>query len=290
MQIWLAEDEAPQREHLAALLRQVCAARGVACELRAFEDGQALVDAYAPGVDLLLLDIDMPGLSGMDAAHRIRERDERVLIVFCTNLVARALDGYAVAALDFLVKPITENRLDDLLDKALRRLGPAAPAALTHRFAPGAGRNISGCPVLDVLLSQKMDECSRVGASLIPCISQEAIGALCALSGPDLCTLYGNLLDNAIEAVSALPDGEDKTVTLRTNLRGNLLVIRTENRYQGERRHAGGGFSTTKADANAHGYGLRSVCDCVHHLGGEMTLSDENRLFVVNVLLPAAGG
>ena len=110
MQIWLAEDEAPQREHLAALLRQVCAARGVACELRAFEDGQALVDAYAPGVDLLLLDIDMPGLSGMDAAHRIRERDERVLIVFCTNLVARALDGYAVAALDFLVKPITENR------------------------------------------------------------------------------------------------------------------------------------------------------------------------------------
>ncbi|MFR2151114.1 MAG: GHKL domain-containing protein [Christensenellales bacterium] len=45
-----------------------------------------------------------------------------------------------------------------------------------------------------------------------------------------------------------------------------------------------------KADANAHGYGLRSVCDCVHHLGGEMTLSDENRLFVVNVLLPAAGG
>ena len=124
MQIWLAEDEAPQREHLAALLRQVCAARGVACELRAFEDGQALVDAYAPGVDLLLLDIDMPGLSGMDAAHRIRERDERVLIVFCTNLVARALDGYAVAALDFLVKPITENRLDDLLDKALRRLGP----------------------------------------------------------------------------------------------------------------------------------------------------------------------
>ena len=130
-------------------------------------------------------------------------------------------------------------------------------AALTHRFAPVAVRKISGCPVLDVLLSQKMDECSRVGASLIPCISQEAIGALCALSGPDLCTLYGNLLDNAIEAVSALPDGEDKTVTLRTNLRGNLLVIRTENRYQGERRHAGGGFSTTKADANAHGYGLR---------------------------------
>ena len=161
-------------------------------------------------------------------------------------------------------------------------------AALTHRFAPVAVQKISGCQVLDVLLAQKMDECSRTGASLIPCISQEAIGALNAISSPDLCTLYGNLLDNAIEAVSALSEEEDRTVTLRTNLRGGLLVIRTENRYQGERRHTGGSFSTTKADTNAHGYGLRSVRDCVHHLGGEMTLSDENRLFVVNVLLPAS--
>lgn len=160
-------------------------------------------------------------------------------------------------------------------------------AALTHRFAPIAVQRISGCQVLDVLLAQKMDECSRVGASLIPCISQEAIGALNAVSSPDLCTLYGNLLDNAIEAVAALPEGEDKTVTLRTNLRGSLLVIRTENRYQGERRRAGTGFFTTKADANAHGYGLRSVRDCVHALGGEMTLSSENRLFIVNILLPA---
>ena len=131
MQIWLAEDEAPQRTQLCALLRQVCAARSVEVELRAFDSGLALVEAYRPGVDLLLLDIDMPGLSGMDAAHRIRARDERVLIVFCTNLVARALDGYAVAALDFLVKPITLSRLDDLMGKALRRLGPAVPAALT---------------------------------------------------------------------------------------------------------------------------------------------------------------
>lgn len=92
---------------------------------------------------------------------------------------------------------------------------------------------------------------------------------------------------NHLTTLAAMPEGEDKTVTLRTNLRGNLLVIRTENRYQGERRRAGTGFFTTKADANAHGYGLRSVRDCVHALGGEMTLSSENRLFIVNILLPA---
>ena len=150
MQIWLAEDEAPQRAQLCALLRQVCAARGIEADIRSFESGQALVDAYESGVELLLLDIDMPGLSGMDAAHRIRERDERVLIVFCTNLVARALDGYAVAALDFLVKPITLSRLDDLMGKALRRLGPAVPAALTLHTQDAT----TVVPVRDILYAE----------------------------------------------------------------------------------------------------------------------------------------
>lgn len=150
MQIWLAEDEAPQRTQLCALLRQVCAARSVEVELRAFDSGLALVEAYRPGVDLLLLDIDMPGLSGMDAAHRIRARDERVLIVFCTNLVARALDGYAVAALDFLVKPISLSRLDDLMGKALRRLGPAVPAALTLHTQDAT----TVVPVRDILYAE----------------------------------------------------------------------------------------------------------------------------------------
>ena len=150
MQIWLAEDEAPQRTQLCALLRQVCAARSVEVELRAFDSGLALVEAYRPGVDLLLLDIDMPGLSGMDAAHRIRERDERVLIVFCTNLVARALDGYAVAALDFLVKPITSGRLDDLMAKVQRRLGLSAPAALTLHTQDAT----TVVPVRDILYAE----------------------------------------------------------------------------------------------------------------------------------------
>lgn len=162
-------------------------------------------------------------------------------------------------------------------------------AALTNRFAPIAVQKISGCAVLDVLLAQKMDACSRIGASLIPCISQEALPALSAIADPDLCTLYGNLLDNAIEAVEGLTEGDDKTITLRTTLRASLLVIRTENRYSGERRRRGASFSTTKEDANAHGYGLRSIRDCVHSLGGEMTISDENRMFVVNILLPMPG-
>lgn len=131
MNIVLAEDEAPQRKHLISLIRQSCAAQGVAADIRAYDSGDALVAEYAPGADLMLLDIDMPGLNGMDAAAQIRKIDERVQIVFCTNLVSRALDGYAVAAMDFLVKPITQARIDELFQKVLRRLNANVPATIT---------------------------------------------------------------------------------------------------------------------------------------------------------------
>lgn len=160
-------------------------------------------------------------------------------------------------------------------------------AALEPRLAPVPLMPVTGCEGLDVLLSRKMDECSRAGASLVPCISEQALPALGLLSAPDICTIYGNLLDNAIEAVRALP--EAGTVILRTHQRDGFLLIRTENPFEGARSPAPGeGFYTTKADSAAHGYGLRSVRDTVHALGGEMTAYTRDCHFIVNILLPVS--
>ena len=57
--------------------------------------------------DLVLMDIRMPGMSGMDAARLLRERDKTVQIVFMTSLASYALQGYEVGALDFIVKPVS---------------------------------------------------------------------------------------------------------------------------------------------------------------------------------------
>ena len=131
MKIWIVEDEAPQRMLLCDLVRQACGRHGVKADIVALGSGETLANTYQSGADLLLLDIDMPGINGMDAAHIIRRKDERVQIAFCTNLVSRALDGYAVAAMDFLVKPITAARIDELLDKVFHRLSVTAPVTLT---------------------------------------------------------------------------------------------------------------------------------------------------------------
>lgn len=57
--------------------------------------------------DLVLLDIRMPGMNGMDAAHILRERDKNVQIVFITSLAFYALQGYEVGAMDYIVKPVS---------------------------------------------------------------------------------------------------------------------------------------------------------------------------------------
>lgn len=158
---------------------------------------------------------------------------------------------------------------------------------LLPAFKPVAVLNITGCEPLDVLLSRKIDECARIHASLIPCVAEEALSGLRQLSALDICTIYGNLLDNAIEAVGALEEGTVREIVLRTGMRGGLLLIRTENRFSGERkRSADHGFATTKEDAGAHGFGLRNVGDTARRLGGEMTVSVQESLFIVNVLLP----
>ena len=72
--------------------------------------------------DLVLMDIRMPGLSGMDAARILRERDEGVQIVFITSLASYALQGYEVGALNYIVKPVSYPDFALKLARTLKRV------------------------------------------------------------------------------------------------------------------------------------------------------------------------
>ena len=133
-------------------------------------------------------------------------------------------------------------------------------------------------------ISRKADACAQLGGGLIPCVSADAAQAIARLSAPDLCTIFGNLLDNAVEAVAAVPERGLRDVTLRINRRDGFLLIRTENRFEGERDAS---LASTKPNAQAHGYGMKNLRDAVARLGGEMTAGAQERQFIVNILLPA---
>ena len=72
-----------------------------------FSDGDEIALGYKGGYDLILMDIEMTFLDGMSAAEEIRRADPEVLIIFITNSPQYAIKGYAVQALDYILKPLS---------------------------------------------------------------------------------------------------------------------------------------------------------------------------------------
>lgn len=81
--------------------------------------------------DLIFLDIELPGINGMEAAEAMREHDPETPIIFVTNLAQYAVHGYAVDALDFVVKPVAYYDFKLRMDKAMRKLDRTSQRSLS---------------------------------------------------------------------------------------------------------------------------------------------------------------
>ncbi len=105
VKIGIVDDCAADRENLQAALCRYRDTEGVEFDVCEYCCAGEMLAARA-SFDILYLDIDMPGMSGMELAESIRQTDGSVVIIFCTNLQQFAVSGYKVGALGFLVKPI----------------------------------------------------------------------------------------------------------------------------------------------------------------------------------------
>ena len=110
--IALCDDLPEEREKLLALLEQA----PVQTTCTQFGSSEDLLEVFRPGTyDLLLMDIYMKGMTGVEAVQRIREADETVSIAFTTTSTEHALEGYRLSVLKYLEKPIRQKDVDDLL-------------------------------------------------------------------------------------------------------------------------------------------------------------------------------
>ena len=87
-----------------------------------FRDGLELLENYKPEYSLILLDIEMPHLDGMNTAKRLREMDAQAPLIFITRMAQYAIQGYDVSALDFIVKPVQYGSLSEKLDRAFQTM------------------------------------------------------------------------------------------------------------------------------------------------------------------------
>lgn len=120
MRVAVLDDVQEDRELLEGYLARFQREKGIPMEVYAFSSGLDFVEDYDGNWDIRLLDIEMPGLDGMEAAQAIREKDETVGIIFITNMAQYAIRGYEVDAIDFMVKPVGYFNLAQKMVKALR--------------------------------------------------------------------------------------------------------------------------------------------------------------------------
>ena len=106
IRIAIVEDDSNTRKTLQRYLQQYEKENGSRFTIRVFEDGIDIVNDYRPVYDVILMDIQMKKMDGMTAATQIRRADSEVVLVFITNMVQYAIGGYAVNAMDYLLKPL----------------------------------------------------------------------------------------------------------------------------------------------------------------------------------------
>jgi len=114
----IVDDEAPARSELRYLL---AAHPEVEIAGEAASAAEALTLARDTAFDVVFLDVEMPGLSGVDAAALVRERRDPPAVVFVTAHDRYAVDAFAVEAFDYLVKPVDPERLARAVERLRER-------------------------------------------------------------------------------------------------------------------------------------------------------------------------
>ena len=137
MRVAIVDDVRSDAQVLQDHLRRYQEEGGGMWETVLYPSGTDFLARYQPDFDLVILDIDMPGLNGVDAARRIRELGDNVVLMFVTNMPQYALQGYAVDAVDYLIKPVSYEEFALKLKKAQRYARLNQSAQLTLHTADG---------------------------------------------------------------------------------------------------------------------------------------------------------
>jgi DNA-binding LytR/AlgR family response regulator len=120
MHIAICEDNAKEKERLEAAIKDWAQVRNAQADIICYPSAEAFLMAWPEmSFDLAFLDIQMKNMSGIELAETIRRSDKNILLVFVTSFSQYVLKGYDVAALHYLIKPLSAAKLLPVLDKAL---------------------------------------------------------------------------------------------------------------------------------------------------------------------------
>lgn len=145
----------------------------------------------------------------------------------------------------------------------------------------------SGNDILDTILTSKQMYCQQHQIHMNVVADGRELSQMDVM---DICSIFGNALDNAIESVEKLDNPDKRLIKVAVFRQNALLMIRVENYYETPLKREQDTFRTTKQDQVNHGYGIKSIRYVAEKYGGGVDISTEDNWFRLKVLLPIAEG
>ena len=225
MRVVIADDEPLARERLRTLLAEQ---PGVELVATASDGHGALEACAAHHPDLVLLDISMPGMDGLESARRLAELTPRPAVVFCTAHDEHAMSAFDAQALDYLLKPVRPERLGAMLERVRTFLaGSANPAGddrRRHQLCARLRGSLRLIPIDEVRYLQAEEKYVVVHHARGEDLIEESLKSLEVEFGDRFVRIHRNCLvaRNQIVELRRTPDGHTHAV-LRDD--GHVLEV-----------------------------------------------------------------
>lgn len=144
-------------------------------------------------------------------------------------------------------------------------------------------QNKTGNKVLDTVLTTKSLYCAKHGITFT-CVADGTL--LDFMDVMDICSIFGNALDNAIECELKIADKEKRLIHVTVSKQKQFLILRFENYYEEALKYQEGKLVTMKKDKENHGYGLKSIRYTVNKYDGAVSIDTNENWFELKVLIP----
>ena len=245
----IIDDERLMRDQIRACLATAWPELAIAAEAANGIDALAAIDAHRP--DVIFIDIRMPGMSGLEVAALVAER---VHIVFVTAYDQHAIEAFERGAVDYLLKPVEDERMEVTVARLKQRLGnsrehgAANPqpelaeviAALAQKLRPAGatpqlkwvkaaiGSNLRLIPVEEVVYFQADDKYTRVFTAQSEVLIRRPIKDLLEELDPEkFWQIHRSTIVNVNQIAGAARDLRDRLVVTLKNRREKLEVSRS---------------------------------------------------------------
>ena len=148
-------------------------------------------------------------------------------------------------------------------------------------------QNQTGNHVVDTILTEKYLQCQKLNIQMTAVVDGKAMEFLPVM---EICSLLGNALDNAIEAVQKVVPEQERLIRFSVDKTKGFLRMRVENRYMGDLKMRDGNPFTTKQNKEYHGFGVKSMKTIAEKHDGSLHVDLKDGWFLLNILIPVPVG